>query len=40
MALLEIPRDRGDQGWAFHRRQQMIEKAHFRLPLSKIFRRR
>ena len=27
MALLEIARDRGDQGRAFHRRQQMIEEA-------------
>ena len=27
MAVLEIARDRGDQGRAFHRRQQMIEEA-------------
>ena len=26
MAVVEIARDRGDQGRAFHRRQQMIEK--------------
>ena len=27
MAVLEIARDRGDQGRAFHRRQQVIEEA-------------